>query len=372
MAVRLTLGSTGTTMIRQVRRRTVIVAVISVLLGLAGVALALLQSTQMRDDLRVLNLVTRQRMYAWAISSYGLSAGQAMSEDERARWVDSLDTHIRRRVSEQRALERARGPVHDRLVAGDLRPQLDSLRAAQVALTGAARVVAAQQPTTRSLADELALRLARSEVSARIDALTAEIEVSADARADRSRRLAAALSTALVLQALLALVLTRPLLRELSARIEADQRSVDAAEKRMSRAVETSELLAAEKTQLAGELVETDGMRRVLAAIVASTDDGVCSVDAVGRVTTWNAGMVRLTGVAVPEALGRTLGDAWPALGAPEIERGIAAALRGRTTRVGRVSVRPPALADVAVSPLREGSPRVTGAVIAMRAVLER
>ncbi len=175
-----------------------------------------------------------------------------------------------------------------------------------------------------------------------------------------------------MLQALLALILTRPLLRELSVRVEADQRSVDAAEQRMSRAVETSELLAAEKTQLAGELVETDGMRRVLAAIVSSTDDGVCSVDALGRVTTWNAGMVRLTGVAAPEALGRSLSEAWPALGTPAIERAVAGAMLGRTTRVGTVPVRPSRSADVAVSPLREGSPRVTGAVVALRAVLDR
>lgn len=370
MTVRLTLAAAGTSMIRQVRRRTLIVAAMSVLLGLAGVALAVIESARMRDDLRVLNLLTRQRMYAWAIASYAVSAGQAMTDDERVRWTDSLDTHIRRRVSEQRALERARGPVHDRLVEGDLRPQLDSLRSAQVALTGAARVVAAQTPTTRVFTDEMALQLARSAISARVEALTAEIEVSADARADRSRRLAAALSAALVLQALLALVLTRPLVQELSARIEADQRSVDAAEQRMSRAVETSELLAAEKTQLAGELVETDGMRRVLAAIVASTDDGVCSVDALGRVTTWNAGMVRLTGVAAPEALGRTLGEAWSALGAPAIDRSVADALLGRTTRVGTVTLRPSRVADVAVSPLREGSPQVTGAVVSLRAVL--
>lgn len=67
--------------------------------------------------------------------------------------------------------------------------------------------------------------------------------------------------------------------------------------------------------------------------VIESLDQGMCVVDANGRLTLWNDTLERIFGVKRERALGDTLASVMPALGTTEFPRVLADAIRDRTPR---------------------------------------
>jgi diguanylate cyclase (GGDEF)-like protein/PAS domain S-box-containing protein len=68
--------------------------------------------------------------------------------------------------------------------------------------------------------------------------------------------------------------------------------------------------------------------------VIESLDQGMCVVDSSGRLTLWNDTLERIAGVRGEQALGDSLVGAIPALGATDLPRALADALKDRTPRM--------------------------------------
>jgi len=113
-----------------------------------------------------------------------------------------------------------------------------------------------------------------------------------------------------------------------------------------------------------------------LAAIVASSMDGIVSIGMDGRITTWNPGAERLLGYASVEVVGRHVSLLVPEDATAGLDDLLAAALAGRTSAPRdtqwlrgdgtRLDV------AVSVSPLRDGAAAPIGSAAIVRDITER
>ncbi|HEY8924418.1 MAG TPA: PAS domain S-box protein [Polyangia bacterium] len=139
-----------------------------------------------------------------------------------------------------------------------------------------------------------------------------------------------------------------------------------------ARATRQGELLRLLRQERAGKLVT----EHVLAAIVASSDDGIISKSLDGIIQTWNAGAERIFGYTAAEAIGRHISLVIPPERLSEEDQIIANLKAGRridhfeTVRLRRDGQR--IYVSLTISPINDDTGRVVGASKIVRDVTER
>jgi PAS domain S-box-containing protein len=125
----------------------------------------------------------------------------------------------------------------------------------------------------------------------------------------------------------------------------------------------------------AGAVVEND-LRARLAAVVESSDDAIMTVDAAGRIASWNVGAERMFGYAANEVIGQPAQIIAPADRLEESQGLVQTVLRGdrvaalETVRVGKGARR--VEVSLAATPLRDADGKVAGGAAILRDISRR